>query len=398
MLAVAALFGTLMPSVARAAPPAVGPAATGVAENVGAPTADGAALAGGQDCAAVRKALAASRGVGRVGCVETDTGRARPSAAVTPGCGDNRWQVKRKSGCAELAGTYYLLDRTTGQVVGRMGYTVVSTIAISDGRWTHAIRVTAGVATGFIGSPTLAASPVCGSNCRIVSWLFTGGSTVPFVSGVSVQGSGTFDSTYVAPPVWYSGSRWTWLFNNPAAYPTQSNALDDQPPSHRCDDALSGYRWGCVYDSFQPTHEIGSLRYPTYARHIQLAHNFGMTRVLTRTTNEALRIANRNVACPSSYPRPAGKSCDEYPFASTYEGASNQPYGRTFVIIGGINGGGANEFVCGVPLPRRQPGETGGYSACMINESDNSGGGSDLGVFYLDNRVIDGDRFEVRVV
>ncbi|WP_436840480.1 NucA/NucB deoxyribonuclease domain-containing protein [Streptomyces flavofungini] len=33
------------------------------------------------------------------------------------------------------------------------------------------------------------------------------------------------------------------------------------------------------------------------------------------------RKANQKKACPPSLPRPPGKSCGEYPFASTWQGA-----------------------------------------------------------------------------
>jgi hypothetical protein len=107
--------------------------------------------------------------------------------------------------------------------------------------------------------------------------------------------------------------------------------------------------------------------------------------------------ANRNVACPTgpSYPRPAGFTCDEYPFASTYQGAAAQPYGRQFIIIA-LNAG--TPFSCQVPwLSRRLAGDSGGYSACMIPAAENSLGGSDLQAFYIDNRVIELDTFSVKV-
>jgi hypothetical protein len=167
---------------------------------------------------------------------------------------------------------------------------------------------------------------------------------------------------------------------------------------HRCDDALGVTTpVGCAFPGVRPQHLIGSLRYPTYAYHIQLALNAGLTSVLTRTTNPAVNAANGAVACPHgpNYPRPDGFTCDEYPFASTYEGAASQPYGRTFLILN-INTG--NTFTCQVPwLPRRAPGDRGGYSVCMVPAGQNSGGGTDLQAFYVDNRVIDRDTFSVRV-
>ncbi|MFJ3310888.1 NucA/NucB deoxyribonuclease domain-containing protein [Streptomyces sp. NPDC086549] len=71
---------------------------------------------------------------------------------------------------------------------------------------------------------------------------------------------------------------------------------------------------------------------------------------------------NRNKACPSSRHRPAGKQCDEYPFASTWQGAST--------------GGGH-------------------FSWRMINATQNEEGGKALGRFYLYNRVLEKDRFLV---
>ena len=90
-------------------------------------------------------------------------------------------------------------------------------------------------------------------------------------------------------------------------------------------------------------------------------------------------------------------SCDEYPFRSTYQGAASHAYGRTFTILNWNTG--QPPFVCQVPWlqPRRQ-GDSGGYSACMVPIAENSGGGSDLNVFYINNRVIDRDQFTVRVV
>lgn len=40
------------------------------------------------------------------------------------------------------------------------------------------------------------------------------------------------------------------------------------------------------------------------------------------TRNSSLKPANNNAACAQSRPRPSGMSCDEYPFATTDQGAS----------------------------------------------------------------------------
>ena len=69
---------------------------------------------------------------------------------------------------------------------------------------------------------------------------------------------------------------------------------------------------------------------------------------LRRLVNPDLQERNGRTACPGRYTRPSGKSCDEYPFASTREGAFN------------------------------------------------SYAGTDLGSFYADNRMLHDDAFYVQ--
>ncbi|MGW6257048.1 NucA/NucB deoxyribonuclease domain-containing protein [Streptomyces sp. NPDC055085] len=69
-----------------------------------------------------------------------------------------------------------------------------------------------------------------------------------------------------------------------------------------------------------------------------------------------------------------GKECDEYPFASTYEGAAQHDYDAD-----------ARAF---------------NFSAKPIPGDDNQAGGSILKSFYAKNRIIDGtdDGFTVKIV
>ena len=90
---------------------------------------------------------------------------------------------------------------------------------------------------------------------------------------------------------------------------------------------------------------------------------------------------------PASLVRPPGKSCDEYPFASTYEGAA-------------LSGGGPRtQSWCQVPLSGPPSTGPAGYSVCTINAAENSQAGSLLNsVLYSPYRVIDGDAFHINVV
>ncbi|MBC2902449.1 NucA/NucB deoxyribonuclease domain-containing protein [Streptomyces cupreus] len=94
-------------------------------------------------------------------------------------------------------------------------------------------------------------------------------------------------------------------------------------------------------------------------------------RPLTRTTSATLIDANRDKAgdtCTAYYPAYSTSSnldCDEYPYASTHQGASKA---------------GTN------------------YSARPINDSDNRSGGGQLSAFYSFNRMLDTeDRFYVAI-
>ncbi|MFE1444414.1 NucA/NucB deoxyribonuclease domain-containing protein [Streptomyces sp. NPDC058739] len=67
-------------------------------------------------------------------------------------------------------------------------------------------------------------------------------------------------------------------------------------------------------------------------------------------------------ACPEDLPRPPGTSCDEYPFATTWQGAY-QSGGR--------------------------------FSRRMLDDDQNTEAGGALNGFYTYSRVIEGDRFLV---
>ncbi|MDQ0938405.1 hypothetical protein [Streptomyces sp. V1I1] len=100
---------------------------------------------------------------------------------------------------------------------------------------------------------------------------------------------------------------------------------------------------------------------------------------LTRTTTQSVIDDNRNKACGDA-PSIPGKSCDEYPLATSQQGLSAGGARRTFDD-------------CSFNLPR----QTGprGASACMIPAAENSAQGGLNTQFYRSQRVLEGDRFRV---
>ncbi|CAL9627219.1 NucA/NucB deoxyribonuclease domain-containing protein [Streptomyces sp. enrichment culture] len=91
----------------------------------------------------------------------------------------------------------------------------------------------------------------------------------------------------------------------------------------------------------------------------KLPGKHGTKSYLSRLTDKKKIKENRSKARPASLKRLKGKQCDEYPFASTWQGAKT--------------GGGK-------------------FSRRMIDGRQNEEGGKDLGRFYLYNRIIEKDR------
>lgn len=139
----------------------------------------------------------------------------------------------------------------------------------------------------------------------------------------------------------------------------------------RCDTerVIGNKAGGCVNAHFTPTFVLSAAAFPQVAAHVSLAqltlvHHWGWEGhgpPLHRTTNKALQNANGNAACPASRPRPAGMSCDEYPFRSTLEGAAHSS----------------------------------DFSWAWVDRDQNSRAGSDLSAFYGRDRVLNGDAFWV---
>ncbi len=311
-------------------------------------------------------------------------------------CGFNAvWAYKRRSICAQANSTMYVIHRPSGAITGGVDYTVRSTVVVNgrSDRWLHSLHFKIHYAWGTASNAaSLHGRADCGLDCEHVGFSFNAGPAG--LAGIERAGSATFGTPFHGVnAIWHASSAWSWWWSIPGL--PDSNEATWRAPEHRCDDTLgSSTRPGCTYESVVPIHQINP-GYPKYHRHISLALAHNMTRFLTRTTRGEINDANYARACPASYERPDGHQCDEYPFRSTYNGAASQPYGRKFQILNWNNG--LPEFLCYVPLPVRTPGDGGGYSACMIPAGENSQGGIELGLFYYDHRVIDGDVFEVKV-
>lgn len=172
------------------------------------------------------------------------------------------------------------------------------------------------------------------------------------------------------------------VFTSPLHSPSSSIIRRDL--TVRCDRIRTGA--GCVHPGFAPSVGFSvSGAAADVAVHIYSAQQSGLpgrygSAPLNYLGNSTLSDQNGRTACPNDWTRPSGKTCDEYPFKSTYQGAST-------------GGGSGRTFSwCNVPLPTGVTGPT-GFSSCMVPAGSNSSQGGTLGAFYTANRILDGDAF-----
>ncbi|MFJ9461348.1 NucA/NucB deoxyribonuclease domain-containing protein [Kitasatospora sp. NPDC101447] len=175
-------------------------------------------------------------------------------------------------------------------------------------------------ATGPLPPMTAAFTPSCHGTCTASSTFPTGRSikvgdvitwTSTFTDGTTTQHLDEID--YHASISVVGGGTWT--------------SSDWNSPSYRCDDQVGSYA-GCVSYYGQPSLNTMALL-PAIAANIRTVQTngslhyglVGVGRPLTRDTSA--QRANRRAACPPPGPQPAGTTCDEYPFATTREGAAN---------------------------------------------------------------------------
>ncbi|MBV9449116.1 MAG: hypothetical protein JO345_24780 [Streptosporangiaceae bacterium] len=321
-----------------------------------------------------------------VSCVQpaaVGTRTARNATSQSPVCGFEQWYYDRFDMCAIVAGEYYLytLDPETGEMVetGDLTFEITHDIALSAVTSTFAesdeFLVTSAAGDADSGT-TIALSVSCGGSCRATNHF----EPSPVEDGSNLTGSVSYsDSTTTVDS---TSSSYTWVFHNPIAT-NGPVSFSFGSLTYRCDDEVAAYP-GCVVPAYTPTLTTMTLLPAIDANiaSIQAAgpHHYGNPSYspaypLHRTTDPTIQNANNSTACPPSRkPRPGGSypyvgpapgSCDEYPFATTLEGAS-----RT-----------------------QKP----DWGTAIVPPSEQSAQGGYISSFYQANRILDGDAFWVAV-
>ncbi|MEV1154797.1 hypothetical protein AB0J27_05230 [Micromonospora chokoriensis] len=367
------------------------------------------------DCATVRPRLpelaraAAKEGATSVACIkptEPGTPRARkadPTLLFEPfplWCTDvpGSWVYTletREMICAVRDLTLDVINVNTGAIIGQIYFDEYAFEYTSSTIPTFAYQIMIDMYGGWgsIGGTLAQGTATCTGACTVNSSDFL---PQAVTTTNQVEGEAFFRSTATTRgSVGTATATWSYYFVNPS-WVAPSTPVTVTPPVTRCDHNLPGNNTvaGCIIRDIPPAmiYSVSSA-YEELAWHILAAQDSGLPgshpsyglshpAPLNRLVNAAQQTSNYNRSCPSSYPRPAGLSCDEYPFQSSQQGAAT-----------GGGGPGRTFGGCQVPLPAG----TGpsGYSACMIDNTQNSEGGSALGSFYIDQRIFNADPFYV---
>ncbi|MGW1768935.1 NucA/NucB deoxyribonuclease domain-containing protein [Streptomyces sp. NPDC002073] len=320
-------------------------------------------------------------------------GRTSPQAGgVAPPqwCEDARGRIlgTREAVCW-VSGLSYETYRTVQgqrQTTGKADLNVINYSYSDSGlaTWGYQIDTAAYRGWGDAMKATVSGKATHSGACKVAESKFPAKKLAPLNSWK--KGEAFFDTTATRTgAIGRCATTWTLTFTNapytPATTPFKLNEF-------RCDNAVSGRRIGCVVPWYASPLIYSKRAAPQLASHITRAQNSGLpgatfARPLTRTTVQATIDTNRRRACPPRETRPSGKSCDEYPLASSNQGMASGGERRTF-------------SGCSI---RGVPSRTGpkGASACMIAESNQDYQGGKNSGFFSSERVLNGDPFRVLI-
>ena len=260
------------------------------------------------------------------------------------------------------------------------------TYSTSSTVWTHGLVIEVQGGTGeLIGGAEASVQSMCtaegGYWCTVVSSVLPDGSTAELIPGTVWTNAWVEEDSnpqnYQTPDYVQTFDGYLGVFMEGESVGfwanEDGNGLDGTSVLiGRCDSEASSVP-GCVNEDYAPLLTYDSTANPLVApvaQHIYNAQHGGLQTAwgepadpLNRTVDEVYIDDNRATAC-GSVTVPSGDSCDEYPLASTYQGAYFQD----------------------------------DYSTAVVPSSANNSQGGLTGTFYTSNRVIDGDPFMVDVV
>ncbi|MFD7606153.1 NucA/NucB deoxyribonuclease domain-containing protein [Streptomyces mirabilis] len=352
--------------------------------------------------------LAAKQREERVRALAASASRARPnSAAGIPSSfpteclgmvtgANNVLDPDRFHSCSSASYSATVVSVPGGTIIGRVPLTVLqwttdhAAALGTAAAWDHGVDVTAGTGTGVLaGGVQLSFTSLCTVNAGICSVtatsgtqpaLYTSGSETTVIYTEADAGPASSGVNAVTAATSNLGIQWVETYNNATATWSDNGTYQSagRGLANRCDSYLGIYSGinasarGCVNETFIPTLTYSAVANPAvsdvaqhvYSAQASLPSHWGVPSEgnwLSRDTDLTDQAANRMTACTGVLP-----SCDEFPLASTHQGAAFSAAGD--------------------------------WSAVTVSASANSSQGGITGAFYTSNRMVEGDKFWVKAI
>ncbi|GAB2606548.1 hypothetical protein GCM10027168_44260 [Streptomyces capparidis] len=365
-----------------------------------------------QDCAHVMSQLDqhAREGTERVGCVTSRTitsdehRQISPSALPVLWCSKYDpaiWWYKRFGWCRTIVVTYRIIEVRTGKELGTSDWAIQQELApqVSAANIKEHIDITLLSQKDAVKTPSINFDSGC-INCKSPH-------VDPF-NGYQAMTPGRTIQADMDRSAWVPRKGratvtfgWEMIFRHPGV---ADLTTDWAGPEVRCDNEVGG-NYGCVVDKYIPTLNIDYQTRQAGAFLVWWGMEFndehwgaeGAGEPLERLADEEQSRKNRDLICPNEWvpdlevPDP---SCDEYPFASTYQSAGMQgvegwrceQLTSTRVIVDGV----PSDWVL-IPVVNSNP-----KAPCIRATTplgQNSAVGGDLGRFTQEQRLLKKDKY-----
>lgn len=299
------------------------------------------------------------------------------------------WALDRRWACSHQSWTITVTSVPSGAVLGTSNIHAIATMVASTtgAIWASDIDVWVFGSTAPIAIPDTSSAALF---CTAPSCVGNAGTYGPSgVSGSAWTGNGGYTASGLSSGVIRSNvNAYRQITFNKAGWANPVNLTMNFAPS-RCDNATPGTSIpGCVLPTIPGILAFSQAQVPYFVSHVYgaqlsgLPGRLGTGSNLTRLINSTLQAANNTKACPASLTRPTGYQCDEYPFASTYQGAST-------------SGATSARSLSWCQMPDPAGSGSNGWSRCFIPQFDNSSAGGTTGAFYKAQRMLDADPFQI---
>lgn len=304
---------------------------------------------------------------------------------------------------ADTIATYTLIDDKSKPIgTGTMSVNSSNQFSASSLTWSESITLTVTQTTGQVKSLNVAFDVGCTSSCSAPSnkpW--TGIKTL--AAGQSATGSVTYKSSVPSGTHDSFDTQYHIYVVSSGAVPIQPNLNWGSPPEAkiRCDAEFTTS--GCViperraYSSFSlsdPKHASAAAAY-AWAQ-----NNLRGGAPLRRVASETVAVANRERTCGAKSSDPfvampnqvPDDSCDEFPFAGTYEGGTDGALCAD--IVPKLEGGQWKFYAARTDKPVK------GTEPCIrahVSSTANSSAGGVYGSMVKNQRVLDTEKFDIVV-